>query len=86
MSHSRDYPLTADTQFEATMEIEKQLDAPAPTGTTDTEEKPLYGRQLERNFNLLSICAVGLVVGNTWVALGGSIVGVTRCLLPSSVF
>ncbi|MCJ1309396.1 hypothetical protein MMC25_003055 [Agyrium rufum] len=35
--------------------------------------EPAYGKQLDRNFSLLSICAVGLVVGNTWAALGGSI-------------
>jgi hypothetical protein len=30
-------------------------------------------QELERNFSLLSICAVGLVTGSTWAALGGSI-------------
>ncbi|KAI9756600.1 MAG: hypothetical protein M4579_003778 [Chaenotheca gracillima] len=30
-------------------------------------------QQLDRNFNLISICAVGIVTGNTWAALGGSI-------------
>ena len=30
--------------------------------------------QLDRNFSLLSISAVGIVTGNTWAALGGSIV------------
>ncbi|CAL3967161.1 hypothetical protein PZA11_003555 [Diplocarpon coronariae] len=31
-------------------------------------------QELERNFSLFSICAVGIVTGNTWAALGGSIV------------
>lgn len=31
-------------------------------------------QQLDRNFSLLSICGVGLVSGNTWAALGGTIV------------
>ncbi|KAK2624476.1 hypothetical protein QTJ16_006426 [Diplocarpon rosae] len=31
-------------------------------------------QELERNFSLFSICAVGVVTGNTWAALGGSIV------------
>ena len=31
-------------------------------------------QELERNFSLLSICSVGIVTGNTWAALGGSIV------------
>lgn len=31
-------------------------------------------QELERNFSLLSVCSVGIVTGNTWAALGGSIV------------
>ncbi|QSZ34372.1 hypothetical protein DSL72_005964 [Monilinia vaccinii-corymbosi] len=31
------------------------------------------GQEVERNFSLLSICSVGLVIGNSWAALGGSI-------------
>jgi choline transport protein len=31
-------------------------------------------QELERNFGLLSICSVGICTGNTWAALGGSIV------------
>jgi choline transport protein len=31
-------------------------------------------QQLDRNFSLLSICSVGICTGNTWAALGGSIV------------
>lgn len=31
-------------------------------------------QELERNFSLFSICSVGIVTGNTWAALGGSIV------------
>jgi choline transport protein len=31
-------------------------------------------QELDRNFSLLSICSVGITVGNTWAALGGSIV------------
>jgi hypothetical protein len=30
-------------------------------------------QELERNFSLFSICSVGIVTGNTWAALGGSI-------------
>jgi hypothetical protein len=33
-----------------------------------------YVQELERNFSLFSICSVGIVTGNTWAALGGSIV------------
>lgn len=30
-------------------------------------------QEVERNFSLISICSVGIVTGNTWAALGGSI-------------
>ena len=30
-------------------------------------------QQLDRNFNLLTLAGVGLVVGNVWPAVGGSI-------------
>ena len=33
-----------------------------------------HKQELDRNFSLLSISAVGIVSGNTWTILGGSIV------------
>lgn len=33
-----------------------------------------HRQELRRNFGLLSVCGVGLVTGNVWAALGGSIV------------
>jgi len=33
-----------------------------------------HAQELERNFSLLNICAVGITTGNTWVAIGGSVV------------
>lgn len=33
-----------------------------------------HAQELERNFSLLSAAAVGICTGNSWVALGGSIV------------
>ena len=34
-----------------------------------------HKQELDRNFSLLSITAVGIVNGNAWAAFGGSIVG-----------
>ena len=34
-------------------------------------------QELERNFNLLSICGVAITAGNTWIAIGGSVVRVS---------
>lgn len=33
-----------------------------------------HKQELERNFSLLSICAVAVTTGNTWIALGGGLV------------
>ena len=32
-----------------------------------------HHQELDRNFNLLSICSLAITTGNTWVALGGSV-------------
>ena len=47
----------------------------------DLEVAEIYGingaghvQELDRNFNLLSACGMALTAGNTWAALGGSIV------------
>lgn len=46
------------------------------TDTVDTREINASGhpQELERNFGLLSICGIGIITGNSWTALGGSIV------------
>lgn len=33
-----------------------------------------HRQEVERNFSLLSICAVAVTTGNTWIAQGGSVV------------
>lgn len=38
-----------------------------------------HREQLERNFNLVSICSYAITAGNTWVSLGG---GIVRIPLP----
>lgn len=35
-----------------------------------------HRQEVDRNFSLLSICAVAVTTGNTWIAQGGSLV---RC-------
>lgn len=32
-----------------------------------------HRQELDRNFNLLSICSLAITTGNTWIALGGSV-------------
>lgn len=56
--------------------MEDEKDRKAANGNspyTDATIETIHGQQLDHNFSLLSICATGLVVGNTWAALGGSI-------------
>lgn len=33
-----------------------------------------HRQELDRNFGLISICAVAVTTGNTWIAQGGSVV------------
>jgi choline transport protein len=33
-----------------------------------------HRQELERNFRLINICGLGITSGNTWIAIGGSIV------------
>ena len=33
-----------------------------------------HRQELDRNFRLINICGLGITTGNTWIALGGSIV------------
>ena len=37
-----------------------------------------HQQELERNFGLLSTCGLALTTGNTWIALGGSIVRLSQ--------
>jgi hypothetical protein len=57
---------------------EKEITSPehGPDGPLDGELINASGhrQELERNFSLISICAVAVTTGNTWIAQGGSIV------------
>lgn len=47
-------------------------------GTRDVVTTNISGhvQELDRQFGLLSICATGIVTGNTWTAIGGAIVSI----------
>lgn len=47
-------------------EVELQRSTTVDLAIDDTQ-------RLDRNFNLLSIISVGVVTGNTWASLGGTI-------------
>ena len=44
-----------------------------------------HKQELDRNFSLLNICAAGICTGNTWAALGGSIVSLIEFLRKINV-
>lgn len=53
-------------------------DAPIPTAECGTTSSPPlnasgHAQQLPRNFSLLSLAGLGVVVGNVWPAIGGTI-------------
>jgi choline transport protein len=55
--------------------IEKSVPTSSEPGSRSIEiNETGHVQELERNFSLFSICSVGIVTGNTWAALGGSIV------------
>ena len=55
-----------------TSDLEKSTMADHDPNLTEVNETG-HIQELERNFSLFSICSVGIVTGNTWAALGGSI-------------
>lgn len=38
-----------------------------------------HKQELERNFSLINICGVAITTGNTWTAIGGSVVRISLC-------
>jgi len=59
----------------------------APTPPPDLSAGELinasgHKQELERNFSLLSLCAIAITSGNTWVAIGGSVVSLSDRAKP----
>ena len=60
------------------MEKDPELEAPIAAAGDHTDElinASGHRQELERNFQLINICGLGITSGNTWIAIGGSIVG-----------
>jgi len=60
------------------MEKDSPTDSPSVDIDNVPPEAPInasgHTQQLHRNFGLLSTCGLALTAGNTWLALGGSVV------------
>lgn len=64
-----------NSTYEDSSEMDEKADPETPPDTTTGAAINASGhaQQLDRNFNLLSICSLAITSGNTWVALGGSV-------------
>lgn len=52
------------------------------SGSAEAINASGHKQELQRNFSLLNICGVGITTGNTWTAIGGSIVSPLSSFLP----
>lgn len=55
------------------------------SGSAEAINASGHKQELQRNFSLLNICGVGITTGNTWTAIGGSIVSLFSFLLSPSI-
>jgi hypothetical protein len=61
------------------MVIAESHSPPSPESSTDELINASgHKQELERNFSLLSLTAVAITTGNTWVAIGGSVVSLLQ--------
>ncbi|KUJ13959.1 choline transporter [Mollisia scopiformis] len=65
--------------MENPMESEEKKQSPYSSANKNPTPEVLinasgHRQELERNFRLINICGLGITSGNTWIALGGSIV------------
>ncbi|KAK0120696.1 hypothetical protein ONS96_010899 [Cadophora gregata f. sp. sojae] len=70
MATTTEKPTMPSSDSEKTANMAEKQKAPQLMEINETG----HVQELERNFSLFSICSVGIVTGNTWAALGGSIV------------
>ena len=80
-------------------EIEGGRTVDSPEGDSNVTQEALinasgHHQELDRNFHLINIAGLGVTSGNTWMALGGSIVcpnylnmfdGACTVLIPTQV-
>lgn len=60
-------------------DIPEKLRSPTTESAEDKHPTELvnasgHRQELQRNFGLISICAIAITTGNTWIAQGGSVV------------
>lgn len=64
--------------MERAKEPEKAVESSEVSSKDPAIDAPInasgHRQELDRNFSLLSICGLAITSGNTWIAIGGSIV------------
>lgn len=64
--------------MERSTNTEKTVDATVAPSWAPSTDAPInasgHRQELDRNFNLLSICSLAITSGNTWITLGGAVV------------
>lgn len=84
------FRLTISLPLAFVMDKEKKSEKKSASSSASSETPRLHGddavaigevlnasghkQELEANFGLVSLCSIGITVGNVWAALGGSIV------------
>ena len=62
-----------EMQENSSVEVASSQRTPLEYETAEAVNASGHVQELSRNFSLLSLAGVGLVVGNVWPAIGGSI-------------
>jgi hypothetical protein len=79
LSFSLQHPMSESVANTASNEMKSQpekgpivRDAPVGDGEGEINASG-HKQELQRNFSLLSICAIAITTGNSWIAQGGSV-------------
>ena len=73
MEGKAEHPLDSVSKEDTHVDGKKDLEILEGTVSEVAINASGHRQELERNFNLLSVCSLGIASGNTWIALGGSI-------------
>lgn len=94
LSVFKGYAPSTPSMSSSTSTMDKEKSAHAESPRVESDDVVAVGemlnasghkQELERNFSLLSICAIGITTGNVWAALGGSIVCLSAIHLVTSL-
>ena len=77
------------TAMEKTIVPEIAPHSPITASEQPSTEIPInasgHQQELDRNFSLLSSCGIAITSGNTWIAMGGSVVCFSRSSINQAI-